>query len=775
MNLNGFYQTNNKSITNTSSSFSNTQSTPPKVNNTTNEFGNEVTFNQGIRLPAGTSIIIIDTDEEGNDYTEPLASTDLFDTDYIAYLDGEKPFETIPTFIDSKGQVHQFLINQPDTTVALDDTGIKLHATETTNTGGIHTTINTEIPLASEHFDQENGISLHRVPWSSSHPDDTFAKKSPYRAITGNDKGALIGRLITDIIFKSWVMGELSEDGDDERDETDKYKHGLVPAGAVYDGEAQQFLRKDGNWETISKDLFSITTDTATISDMGLNNTFAGFSHKDLANFRDCALLQSHTGKTMINSSTGQPINFTFNGVQFTAQFTATEAIFNVPMTIENAKISDMGGGDEIAGFAHKDMAGATTYALKQSKDGKTMINSANGKTINFRYNNVTTIFSDVNGLKPYSTNEKDLGTENLKWKNIYSTNGHIGNATISDAGWSKTALSVTMAVFSHEDRATVKNYAFAQHSGGQTYINSGDNEGYVGQVHVRTNNVNVATFTSTAANFTAPITTPDADTVHEFGRAKIGHVGSLYDNSAGFGHRDHFNTTSYGFLQGSTGNTLVNTPSGGTIFFRCNDDTVADFTATAANFSVPLEVGSIKILWDGNDTVIKPLSIWAATGSYAFKTDQYANNTTVHAEHTSNIKGNGAVIHVGNLSNGEVGVMMSHSITFSDSRLKTNQVDYLDGWDDFKTIKIKKYNRYGASETRIGVIADDIKIHPVPLIQDSYSEISGVTELSGVEYEDLGGVDYQILYRMNIAVTQQLMERVEALEAKIISLLDNA
>jgi len=58
----------------------------------------------------------------------------------------------------------------------------------------------------------------------------------------------------------------------------------------------------------------------------------------------------------------------------------------------------------------------------------------------------------------------------------------------------------------------------------------------------------------------------------------------------------------------------------------------------------------------------------------------------------------------------------------------------------------------------------------------DIYKQGQMFTDTSGEEHS--GGfkaVEYEQLYRMNIVVTQQLMERVEALEAKIISLLDNA
>jgi hypothetical protein len=162
MNLNGFYQTNNKSITNTSSSFSNTQSTPPKVNNTTGEFENVVTFNQGIHIPEGTSISIVD--EFG---ATPLTSTDLPDNDTIAYLDVVNNFQHIPTFTDSSG-THQFLIANPDTSTESGKSNSHLSATTTTNAEGSHTTTVVPVPIKitvrpSDCTPTKNGVNVEGI------------------------------------------------------------------------------------------------------------------------------------------------------------------------------------------------------------------------------------------------------------------------------------------------------------------------------------------------------------------------------------------------------------------------------------------------------------------------------------------------------------------------------------------------------------------------------------------------------------------------------------
>jgi hypothetical protein len=232
-----------------------------------------------------------------------------------------------------------------------------------------------------------------------------------------------------------------------------------------------------------------IITSNTNISNMGLGDHYAGFSHKDKANANDYALLQHKDGSTAINASAGEPINLLIAGSPVT-RFESNEAIFNVPIqcpsiATNSAAISTMGFENQDAGFAQKDHENTTSFALLQDKDGETSINTANGKPINFRVNGAT---------KAYITATD--ATFNLP---ITTT-----TAKISQAGWNETDVNGTMAVFSHKDRATTNSYAFCQHSGGTTYINSGDSvpgDG-LGQINVRINDGGVATFTSTAITF---------------------------------------------------------------------------------------------------------------------------------------------------------------------------------------------------------------------------------------------------------------------------------
>ena len=89
------------------------------------------------------------------------------------------------------------------------------------------------------------------------------------------------------------------------------------------------------------------------------------------------------------------------------------------------------------------------------------------------------------------------------------------------------------------------------------------------------------------------------------------------------------------------------------------------------------------------------------------------------------------------------------------------------DYWDAFKSIDVKTYKRTDGTRRRVGVIADEIELNTHSLIQNAASVIPGETTFNGEALLDLKAVDYEQLYRMNMVVTQQLMARVEALEAR--------
>ena len=79
-------------------------------------------------------------------------------------------------------------------------------------------------------------------------------------------------------------------------------------------------------------------------------------------------------------------------------------------------------------------------------------------------------------------------------------------------------------------------------------------------------------------------LTSPNANTSFEFGRAKIGYVG--HDDVASFAHRNFFTTTKFGYSQKSNGDSIVN--SGGTaVVLRVLNSSKLTVSSTAITFHV--------------------------------------------------------------------------------------------------------------------------------------------------------------------------------------------
>jgi hypothetical protein len=504
-------------------------------------------------------------------------------------------------------------------------------------------------------------------------------------------------------------MGELTEpetegDNSDGRTDADKYKHGLVPPGAQYvDGEAQEFLRKDGNWQSITDDLSKIHGNLQ--PETGASNVNMGTALNTFNTLHINTILCVGT----VAGSHGNFTTLNVSGVMEIPNLTV-----ETEFQIGGSFIPVEGNNIEIGAWNNKFIRGYFTNLIVGNLQTETINISAGSNFIPSlpgglgnlptseigsvthpfakvytqnldTSNRIDTEFIEVKGrifnnLIPFTDKQGSLGEEAHYWNKLYietikvdylhphfHTSGYLGKADnkwgeahistincdtittntaeISEAGWNNTNLSGTMAVFSHKNRATIHNYAFQQGSAGTTYINSGDHEpdAGTGQINLRINDVNVATFKSTAANFIAPIT------------------------------------------------------------------------------------GTSDRRFKKNITIPPPSK----------------------------------------------------------------------NWSDFKLIEIKQYNKVypniNSDKLRLGVIAQELEAidNPIcknavleiaiekptdPVELDIYKQGQIFTDISGEEHS--GGfksVEYEQLYRMNITVTQQLMNRVEALEAKIISLLDNA
>ena len=104
-----------------------------------------------------------------------------------------------------------------------------------------------------------------------------------------------------------------------------------------------------------------------------------------------------------------------------------------------------------------------------------------------------------------------------------------------------------------------------------------------------------------------------DADYLAVFGRARVGYIG--HGDYAGFAHRDQSTTTTYALLQGSSGDTFLNSANGQTIYFRTGNSNVGGIVG--GNWGVgTVSPGSYKLYVNGAALVSTNLRL--ATGTAA-------------------------------------------------------------------------------------------------------------------------------------------------------------
>ena len=496
------------------------------------------------------------------------------------------------------------------------------------------------------------------------------------------------------------------------------------------------------------------STDNDTIYEFGRakvgymgHSDWAGFGHRDRFSITDCAIFQSMNGDTIVNAPTGACVNFRINNVS-SAVCCVDDFTFNsnavvdashklgilktsgsILTTSDNDTIFELGrgklgyngtDGDEFC-VAHRDHFSNVSYALIQNASGETSVNAVDGTHITFRINDSQRMRLNTNTLIMGANIEinnshiidmrKTSGTifETIDADTIFEFGrGKLGYATNSDE-----------FVIAHRDNFTSANCALLQDEAGMTILNAksgqvvkiGINDTPVIEVDNNTisfkGNCNIDSSHILEIDKTSGtcITTIDANTIFQFGRAFVGYVG--HNDYAGFSHRDHHNTTSYGLLQGANGDTLVNCSS--------NSRFVYLRTANSTRF----RIGSTALTY-----------------------------------------------YVG-------------FVNGSDKRIKDEIEDVGDYWEAFKSIKLKTYKKIvsGCSDKRrLGVIADEIEVNENEIISNSFNQDeddedddnSGLELKDGTKINDIKAVEYEQLYRMSMAVVQQLQTRIEALEKKL-------
>lgn len=103
---------------------------------------------------------------------------------------------------------------------------------------------------------------------------------------------------------------------------------------------------------------------------------------------------------------------------------------------------------------------------------------------------------------------------------------------------------------------------------------------------------------------------------------------------------------------------------------------------------------------------------------------------------------------------------------TLSDIRFKTNIAPASSQWADIKDIEIVNYDLQGEDRRLLGVVAQQVETVSPGLVVDrpKYNE-------QGEETDSIKGVRLSILYMKAVKALQEAMERIETLEAKVVTL----
>jgi hypothetical protein len=317
-----------------------------------------------------------------------------------------------------------------------------------------------------------------------------------------------------------------------------------------------------------------------------------------------------------------------------------------------------------------------------------------------------------------------------------------------------------------------------------------------------------------------ACVNSNDADTAWEFGRGIIGFDG-LHSDEFTLAHRSHMNGNDHALGQQADGATNVNCKAGTSVAISMNGTPMVEVDSAEATFSAPIVVSGVPtgaILSDGSSNNTYAVEVggarvgawvdsknWALFGhrdvigstiNYSFMVKNDHSRSIVNGLNSSELKvaGGGGIVCSASAFTGT----HSYSVN-SDRRFKTNisVPPPTKLWTDFKLIGLKQYQKvYPANvntdELRLGVIAQELElvdnafcknavrhttIHRMsvndPVELDVYNQGEIFTDEDGDEHSaGFKVVEYDQLYRMNIAVTQQLQARVEVMETQLAAMV---
>ena len=515
----------------------------------------------------------------------------------------------------------------------------------------------------------------------------------------------------------------------------------------------------------------------AAIGDTGFDGQ-AGFGHTALLGDTDgFALLQTTTGATILHSHAGQKINFRVGtsginsmtcldngsvqvgpaataiagsmldvkgriyadriscsaGQDISSEF-GMAVIGHMPPKVGSSLVCD---GDAV--FAHKDYANCLEYCIKQRPDGRTIVNAANGRPIQFRCNNATFLTIKSNGclginLADPSTRlaiDGDLSLSGFvdagRGKDILHTMGKLGVGKVAFNGWAGVA---------NVEAANTTDYALIQSPTGVTILNGA------------------------------------ADKQIEF---KLGDGLKMKLASNGFFGIGRATPTAKLDVNGNIfGSSIIVVNTGG------SGINILGTTAT----------GDIL---DNGTMVVAHSTLRTAATSYGLK-QTAAGSTTLNAATGQTIAlaiGGASKLHMD--TNGKVGIGLTNpseeldvagdikasgTITASDDRLKHNETTITNGlsvirqlnpmvYDKTKEFLVGDYNGTINIPHRkeAGFIAQEVKL----INEVSFAVRGGdYIDENGNNVESTYGVNYNDLYAYNVAATKELDTQVSALQQSV-------
>jgi hypothetical protein len=220
--------------------------------------------------------------------------------------------------------------------------------------------------------------------------------------------------------------------------------------------------------------------------------------------------------------------------------------------------------------------------------------------------------------------------------------------------------------------------------------------------------------------------------------------------------------TSARSFIRNSAGVTEIGTQTGGAAIKLRQADAFAEFGAGSSytyHFSFQASRASNWINFVNNTNATDGfVSRFQSTSTQAATWDFLGCYANAGADARAFIRGTGNLVNANN-SYGAI----------SDRKLKQDIEDAGSAWDDFKAYRFRKY-RFKSDPTgpmQLGVIAQEIEEVSPGLVNETPDfEIGedGERHLTGTSTKE---VKYSILYAKACVVIQELMARVEALEAK--------